>query len=147
MIKKDILIKAIKNTKEITQSIKFLLSARLKNTYFTRKSKMNFVDLIMFILNFAKKTLQIELDDFIEEVKNKDMTYTKQAFSKARQKISPWVFTHLFQENVKLFCTATDLSTYRGYHLLAVDGSTSELPINTKELRDYFGFAENEKRK
>lgn len=145
MTKNCAFIKALENTEIILRDVLFLVKSRLKATYFTRKSKMNFIDLMMFIINFTKNTLQIELDNFMEDIKGKDMIYTKQAFSKARQKISPWAFIHIFKENVKLFYTATDLSTYKGYRLLAIDGSTSELPVNTQELRDYFGFAQNGK--
>lgn len=145
MTRVEVLINVLKNTETTIRSWEFLVLSRMKSTYFTKKSKMYFADLIMFILNFTKKTLQIEIDSFIKEIKNKDMTYTKQALSKARKKISPWAFIHIFVENVKLFYTATDLRTYKGYNLLAIDGSTSELPKNTEELREYFGFASNGK--
>ena len=45
---------------------------------------------------------------------------------------------------VKKVYTATDLNTYKGYRISAIDGSTIELQ-NTKELRKAFGYAENGK--
>ena len=68
----------------------------------------------------------------------------KQAFSEARQKVSPEAFIILQEEMVKKVYTATDLNTYKGYRLSAIDGSTIELQ-NTKELREAFGYAENGK--
>lgn len=103
---------------------------------------MDFLSLITFILNLTKKTLQIELDDFFQVVKDTETRVTKQAFSKARQKISPVAFSMLFEQLVQLFYTATDLKTYKGYRLSAIDGSTLELK-NTAELPTAFGYAEN----
>lgn len=44
----------------------FLFEFRMKDTYFTPigRSKMSFKNIILFMINFVKKTLQLELDDF-----------------------------------------------------------------------------------
>lgn len=142
MIRKELFQKALDCTINLVKSPLYLCEVRLNPKYFTREGKMNFVDLITFILNLTKKSLQLELDAFLKNVKGTEDTITKQAFSEARQKISPRAFQILFEENVKLFYTATDLKTYKGYRLLAIDGSTLELQ-NTEELRATFGYAEN----
>ena len=105
---------------------------------------MRFKDIILFILNFGKKSLQVELDNFSKNIRGKNDGVTKQAFSEARQKISHEAFIILNMETVKKVYTATDLNTYMGYRLCAVDGSTIELQ-NTEELRKAFGYAENGK--
>lgn len=53
---------------------------------------MKFNDIILFILNFVKKSLQIELDDFFKKIYKNDTTVTKQAFSQARRKVPPRAF-------------------------------------------------------
>lgn len=103
---------------------------------------MSFVDIISVILNFTKKTMRLELDSFFEKVKKSDVGVSVQAFSEARQKISPEAFLILFKKVVRLFYTAEDLKTYKGYHLLAIDGTVLEIK-NSSELREYFGHVKN----
>jgi len=59
---------------------------------FTRKTKMNFADMTLFMMNMVSKTMQREINDFIKNVKKKEMSYSKSAVSKARVKISPELF-------------------------------------------------------
>jgi Transposase DDE domain len=94
------------------------------------------------MLNFTKKSLQLELDNFVNLVKGAETRITKQAFSEARQKVSPEAFKILFREIVKQYYELNDFNKYRGYRLLAIDGSTIELQ-NTEELRNAYGYAEN----
>lgn len=142
MTRNELFQKALNFTTHLVKSPSYLCEVRFSPKYFTREGKMNFMSLITFILNLTKKSLQLELDSFFKDVKGTENTVTKQAFSEARQKISPKAFQILFEETVKLFYTATDLKTYKGYRLLAIDGSTLELP-NTAELRAVFGCAKN----
>ncbi|MBU3089821.1 hypothetical protein KPL42_15150 [Clostridium gasigenes] len=74
--------KGIQSSNQIIDDIMFLYKFRMKETYFTRvgRSKMKFNDIVLFILNFVKKSLQIELDDFFNKVHKGDITVTKQAF-------------------------------------------------------------------
>ncbi|WP_411679696.1 hypothetical protein [Clostridium thailandense] len=59
---------------------------------------MKFTDIILFILNFVKRSLQIELDEFFNKVQKNDVTITKQAFSQARRKVSHKAFICLLDE-------------------------------------------------
>lgn len=136
------LLKAIQLSGALVHSTEFFCETRLKPTYFKREEKMGFVNLIAFILNNTKKSLQFELDNFFKKVQGPDSSITKQAFSKARQKLSPKAFVILFQAIVQQFYESNDFKTYRDFRLLAIDGSTLELQ-NTEELRNAYGFAEN----
>ena len=51
-------------TGRLIDDIVFMCESRMKSTYFTRAAncKMDFRNLIMFSLNFVKKSLQIELN-------------------------------------------------------------------------------------
>ena len=108
----------------MVEDITFMLKSRLKNSYFTRNSaKMSFTNAIFFIISKITKTLQIEIDDFINQYIGNDMDMTKQAFSQLRQKIKPEAFIEL---NNKLFSWLYDddeFNKYKGCRLLSVDGS------------------------
>lgn len=136
------LLQAIKLTNAITHSFLYLCQVRLSPKYFTRKGKLGFVNLVAFILNFNKKSIQLELDNFFKMLKGAEIRITKQAFSEARQKVSPEAFKILFREIVNQYYETNEFNKYHGHRLLAIDGSTLELQ-NTEELRKVYGYAEN----
>ncbi|SHJ09941.1 hypothetical protein SAMN02746098_05162, partial [Desulfosporosinus lacus DSM 15449] len=63
MIGKKTFLEGLNITNQLTNDIVFMCETRTKSTYFTRSNncKMGFKDLIIFELNFVKKSLQIEL--------------------------------------------------------------------------------------
>lgn len=142
MTRNKMFLTTAQDTGSLMKTLGYLCDARVKSSYFSRERKMDFLSIITFILNLTKKSLQLELDDFFRDVQGSETRITKQAFSKARQKISPKAFSILSERLIRLFYTATDLKTFKGYRLSAIDGSTVELK-NTPELRAAFGYAEN----
>lgn len=131
--------------RELIINRKLKEDSRMSEKDFTRERKVGFVALISMILNMLKRTTQIEIDEFLKEFFTKDgkrITYTKQSFSEARQKLSPEVFIMLNDELVKRYYEDDDFKKYKGYRLLAVDGSYIEVP-NTTELREHYGYATN----
>jgi hypothetical protein len=136
----------IKVTSLLIDDIMFLFEFRMKDTYFTRigRSKMSFKNIILFMINFVKKTLQLELDDFskIASVPN----ITKQAFSQARQKVSPKAFIHMLNQVNRWYYKETPFEKYREYRLIAIDGTVLEIN-DTEELRNEFGYIENQNKK
>lgn len=145
MNKKSKFLEGLRITNEILNDIIFMCETRMKKSYFTRigSSKMGFKNIIVFILNFVTKSLQIELDDFVNLTNSSDVNVTKQAFSEARKKISPTAFIKLTDGILKWFYNETDFKLYKGYRLLAIDGSVLEIS-NTEELRQEFGYVENQ---
>lgn len=138
MKKCGLFLKVLKGSKNEMEDISFLCSVRAKTSYFTRSSgKIGFVNLIGFMLNFNKKSIQIELDNFFEEVKVNTMRMTKQAFSEARQKVLPKAFTILNKKAVKTIYEE-DCKKYKGYRIFAIDGSVLSLN-NTEKMRKSFG--------
>lgn len=133
---------AIDVTRKTIYSIMFLVDSRANQSDFTRKSKLSFTDMIMFMLNMNKRSMQLELDHFFKNIEGKDMVFTKQAFSEKRLRVSPRAFIHLNDVIIQRIYRDNDHKTYRGYRLLAIDGSTSQLQ-NTEELRSSFGYARN----
>lgn len=145
MKQKSYLEEGIRITNALINDIIFMCEIRLKVTYFTRigRNKMDFKSIVLFILNFVKKSLQLELDDFFTKVKGSDVNVSKQAFSQARQKISPKAFIKMSDEIIRWFYKDTDFKKYRGYRLLSVDGMVLELN-NTDSLRKEFGYVKNQ---
>lgn len=137
-------LKALEIAQARIEDVTFLCSTRAKKSYFTRGGKLSFVHLLGFMLNFNKKSIQLELDDFLNLIKGTQaVTVTKQAFSAARQKILPKAFIILNNDVVKLVYSEDDFNRYKGYRLLAVDGSRLSLN-NTDTMRAAFGYVKNQ---
>jgi hypothetical protein len=128
--------------KQINDSL-FMFTNRKKSTYFTKETaKMSFKDAIYFILKGLRKTLQIEIDDWFEFLGG-EVTMTKQAFSQLRQKIKPDAFIQLNDTHINWFYNDDNFKKYKGYRLLSIDGSITEIP-NTSSNRDHFGYYHNQ---
>jgi hypothetical protein len=135
-------LSGVKCTEKLINDITFMYESRTKSTYFTRNRKMSFQDIIVFTLNFVKKSLQLELDLFIKNFKGEAMTITKQSFSEARQKILPEAFIKIFYQIVEWYYGTVEFKTYKGYRISAIDGSIVELN-NSQKLRDAYGYEKN----
>lgn len=70
------------------------------------------------------------------------MTYTKQAFSKARQKLSSEAFSSLNDEFIQHYYSDDEFKKYKGWRLLAIDASILEIPDNP-ETQSIYGYSEN----
>ena len=110
----------------------------IKQTAFTRNRKLTFPVMIVLLLNFLTRTMQIELDDFFANVLDAEMeSVTKQAFFKARKNILPDAFKELFLMTRDMVLSKNKIKRYKGYRILAIDGS--KLRLNkTKENKDIF---------
>lgn len=118
---------------------------RISEKYFTRKRKQQFSTILLLMLNMLRKSLSLELENFLSFLKiGTTRKFTKSAFVQARKKISPKVFKHLSQTLIKEFYTDNEpgIKTWKGFRLLAVDGSRITLPL-TKDLKAYFGETKN----
>ena len=108
---------------------------------FTRKRCLTFVIMIIFQLNLVKRALQDELDEFFKLLNGEDVAVrkvTKSAFCQARKKLKYGAFVELNQTQVAYFYDHFEPHTWCGMRLVAVDGSTSELP-RTPEVIEHFG--------
>lgn len=134
---------AIRVTENLLNDFIFMCESRVEPTYFTRQgnNKLTFKSIILFSFNFVKKSIQIELDDFFDLMNQSDSRVTKQAFSEARQKISPNAFIKLADAVADWFYDDDSFKTFKGYRLSAIDGSIFELN-NSERLRDAYGYAE-----
>jgi hypothetical protein len=138
------LVKKIQNYME---SKIFKMDSKKNEKDFTRERKIGFCQLILLILALFKRTSQVELDSLLKKLGFKltyDMTYSKQAFSEARQKLLPKAFILLNNFFIKEFYKGGYYKKFNKYILLAVDGSLHEIP-NNKETQKTYGFATNGK--
>ncbi len=137
MIKSKVLADALKKASEKIRDYAFMCFARRDPSYFSRKGEIGFVNMVAFMLNFVKKSMQLELDLFMEMIKGQE-TISKQAFSQARKKISHEAFKELFIDTAELAYNIEDVDTLKGLRILGVDGTSLALE-NSPELVDFFG--------
>ena len=85
---------------------------------FTRNRKLTFPVMIVLILNFLTRTMQIELDDFFANVLDADLdSVTKQAFFKARKNILPDAFKELFLMTRDMVLNKNKIKRHKGYRV------------------------------
>ena len=112
---------------------------------FTRERKMGFVNLIHYILNKKGLSTNMEINNFFNKT-NQDTTMSAQSLLDQRLKLNPEVFIDLNQEYLKIFYDEykdTDVKTYKGYILKAIDGNDFEIPNNSKTQANY-GIVQNQ---
>lgn len=87
------------------------------------------------------RSLQRELNDFFGQILNCDFdihAVTKGALTQARQKLKPEAFKELNAEALRTFYEEAPFSKWRNHRVLAVDGSTLELPDHPS-IQSHFG--------
>ena len=104
---------------------------------------MGFVEVALIILNMVKKSITVEVMDYFRHTTNvivKSLRIpTRQAFTKAREKISYHAFADLFKKSCELTLLSNDDTRhYKGYRVFAVDG-TSFVVGKLKKLSKFFG--------
>lgn len=130
--------KFIEFTKSIISTSEFMEKFRKSKKDFTRNRKVSFVMNILLIFACLKRSVQTSIDQFLIDMDTEFDTYSKQAFSKGRQRILPEAFEELHRISTEFFYKEVDYKTYCGYRILAIDGSKIDLPYN-KELMEIYG--------
>lgn len=134
MFKKNSICQLIKNVKDLIASASFKEKHCLEKTAFTRNRKLSFQDIMYFVLSKLQKSLTTELDLFFGE---KSTSVSKQAFSKARYKISPLAFEDIFNLSTNLFQFTNHPNTWDGYCIFAVDGSEIAVDHNKNNEAEF----------
>ncbi|GAB6010467.1 IS4 family transposase [Dysgonomonas reticulitermitis] len=103
---------------------------------FTRKRKQTFKGTILFLINILRKSLCIEIVNFVHYLRKIEgveyLPFSKSAFVQYRKKISPEVFRHLSALLINEFYdNNSEVKQFNGFRLLAVDTSVINLPKNT----------------
>lgn len=143
-------LKILKRVSELVHSDKIIIDYRMNKTDFSRTRKQPFGDMLLFMFNFLRKSLSIEIDNFVnflnsEKSSFKIQNFTKSAFVQKRKKINPAVFNYLNSVLVDSYYTEDDseVKLFNGFRVLAVDGSKITLPF-TQELREFYGVTQNQ---
>lgn len=106
---------------------------------FSRTRKLPFEKVVNSVLTMSCKDLKCELMDFFEF--EKDLP-TVSAFVQQRGKISSFAFETLFKNFTSSF---TKQKLYKGYRLLAADGSDLHTPTNPKEPNSFYAGTNGQK--
>lgn len=116
---------------------------RLQDTAFTRNRILTFPKLMLFILGLPRKTLATDLLSFLAFFDQQNPHISKQAFSSARQNISPDAFLQLLRDSYQLASFQHSDGLWHGHCVKAIDGTTLRLP-NTPENKAEFGTQKNQ---
>src|SRR5450759_245080 len=119
----------------------FLSRHRRSQKDFVRERLLPFHNMIFFLMNMIKGSLQDELDYFFKAVHAEEVstrTVTKSAFTKARKKLHHQAFIELGRNLVSFFYDHFPCRKWKGFRILAIDGSTIKVP-RTKDCADHFG--------
>ena len=90
----------------VLESEGFLQRHRSSEQAFSRRRRLTFIVVIVFLVNMVKRALQDELDEFfrlLSEAPVAERVVTKSAFSQARQKLKHTAFIELNQVQVSYF--------------------------------------------
>lgn len=127
--------------KKIIASKDFIERNRTSSTAFTRKRKLPINTLIVFLINFVRGSYQDELDKFFKTILRLDIAkrlVSKAALSKARAKLKFDAFVELNGHLINYFEKKFSARNWFGFRLLAIDGSTTRLPIY-QDIIEHFG--------
>ncbi|VEN73913.1 transposase [Candidatus Desulfarcum epimagneticum] len=130
-----------KNLNKIIHSHDFLQKHRFSEKDFQRNRLLTFPTLIHYFLSLPKGSYQDELDRFYKTMLHLDgfeRMVSKAALCKARKKLKHEAFIELNRLSNRFFYENMSPETWRGFNLLAIDGSTLALP-HEKEITDHFG--------
>lgn len=114
---------------------------------FTRRRKLGFSETVFLMINMIKRSLKIEIQDFLEYGLEQKLDYTKMAFILQRKKIKPIVFEAWNQLVVDCFYHyyGSRVKRWNGFLLIGIDGSTAYLP-NNPETESHYGVQINQHR-
>jgi hypothetical protein len=133
--------KTIEFIREIISSPDFIDRHRKNKNDFSRNRKLPFHVLIIFLINLVRGSYQDELDKFFKTICRFDVAkrvVSKAALSKARMKLKFQAFVELNLQLITNFEKHFHPRLWFGFRLLAIDGSTTKLPI-TDDVAQHFG--------
>ncbi|WP_459943296.1 IS4 family transposase, partial [Deferrisoma palaeochoriense] len=119
----------------------FCAAHRANPTDFTRRRTLPFPTMILFLLNLLQGSLAKELQRFFLAVENRGLRpapVTPAAVCQARKKLLPSAFQALHEVVVAYFYRHMPWRNWKGFRVVAVDGSTAALP-KTQEIQAHYG--------
>lgn len=111
---------------------------------FTRSRKLGFDTVTFLILSLLKKSLNIELKTYFSKLNiEEELKFTKGAFSQRRHQIDSRWFKFLLEYLANLYYELNkNIALWKGYKLLAVDGSSAIL-IKGEDIETAYSSGKN----
>ena len=134
--------RCIKNVKYIIEKEESKEKYKLTSTSFTRERKMNFENTVYYNLNKKGLTSKMEIEEFQDIVNMTDISNV--AVLKQREKLNADIYNEIRNKNLEDFYNdyKEDVKLFKGYLLVAVDGSYFEIP-NTAATREKYDSTKN----
>lgn len=127
--------------KKIINSDDFIKQHRQSPTDFIRQRKLPFPTLVFFLMNLVKGSYQDELDHFFKAIFRLDVAkriVSKAALTKSRMKLKYEAFIALNDDLINYFYKNFKPLKWNGFTLLAIDGTTVQLP-RIESITNHFG--------
>ncbi len=136
MRKSDILFSTDQATMKSDAFIEFCRSGN--PNVFVRKRKMPLDDLLLSMINRKGLTLKLELRNYMK-ITHPGIKISKPAYLKQRMKLNPEAFKYLYQSHNANFYHDDEITpyTYKGFLVLAADGSDINIPTTPETLEKY----------
>ena len=110
---------------------------------FVRIFKFPWYDVLYYLIFRHEKCTQSELSAYYAAIGKPELRISKQAAFKAVKKVRWQIFPILIRKLAELFYASPLVKTYKGYILLAEDGTCNEL-LPSREALDMFGYVANQ---
>lgn len=112
-------------------------------TDFSRKRKLPFYELVAFLFQRSIYSYDIKLDQWFQQwMPQQYSIISRQAVSKARQKIPVEIFHDALTLSAQIFLDNGPKKNWNGYQIYAVDGTDLQIPTTTETLNE-FGAVKN----
>ena len=128
--------KIVSARRKMIESKAFKEGHRTSARAFTRERKLIFPWLIVLIIKKSVKSIPLRLNEFLSWLEAP--TVSNRAFTQARANLKHTAFIALNDLMVKMSYEEGDYKRYRGFRLLAIDGSKVRLPEG-QEIQEHFG--------
>lgn len=133
----------LKKTTEISVVFKdrkreetFQIKHKIGKNSFTRTRKLGFDKIMTMMIKKSNKSLQNSIND-TQLALGEDVTISNSAYTQARAKLNYTAFEEFAQMAAEIFYKDGEYETYKGFRILAVDGSITTLP-NTEDVKKEF---------
>ena len=108
--------------------------ARKEPRYFTRDSKLGLPGLLKFIISRQGYTVTNEINHYYSSFEL-EKSVSKQAIFQAQEKLDYKVFPYMNSKLCKHYYQNNDYETFKGYTVVAIDGSVGEVPYTEENAR------------
>lgn len=120
----------------ISSDTSHLLCAKRKQD-FTRNRNMTYTDIIYYFISRCCTNSDSELTRYYSSMKKFSKRISRQGMNKAVKKLNPNIFNYIIKEFAKEFYKSDLVKTYKGYLLLAEDGTSLEIPFSLRNIYEY----------